>query len=147
VEYGVSIDNQFVIGISLVALASTAGRHGEDAVALDAMQRCVKLWHGVGNRPQFWTAIRNLVEILHRLGFDREALTLHLATESAADQAPQLFGPYGDMYRDITREINDALDETDRMAAAHRARHMDYQGTATFAQETLSDVIASRAMT
>jgi len=145
VEYGVSIDNQFVVGISLIALASTAGRHDEVDVALDAMYRCVKLWHGAGNRPQFWTAIRNLVEILHRLGYDWEALTLHLVTESAADQAPQLFGPYGDMYRDIVDDVNNTLGETDRMSAAHRAHTMGYQDTAIFAQETLTGIIASRA--
>ena len=146
VEYGVSIDNQFVVGISLIALASTAGRNDQTDVALDAMYRCVKLWHGTGNRPQFWTAIRNLVEILHRIGDDREALTLHLLAEAASDQAPELFGPYGDLYRTIAAEIGDAVGESDRAAAAHRARQMGYHDTATYALDVLTDVMSSRTV-
>lgn len=144
VEYGVSIDNRFVVGISLIALASTAGRNDQTDVALDAMYRCVKVWHGTGNRPQFWTAIRNLVEILHRIGHDREALTLHLLTEAASDQAPTLFGPYGDLYRTIAAATIDAVGEADRAAAAHRARRMDYHDAATYALDLLTDVIAER---
>ncbi len=144
VEYGLSIDNQFVVGISLIALASTAGRNDQADVALDAIYRCVKLWHGTGNRPQFWTAIRNLVEILHLVGFDREALTLHLATEAASDQAPKLFGPYGDLYLSIATAIGDAVGEADRAAAAHRARRMDYHDTAMYALEVVTDVMSSR---
>jgi predicted ATPase/class 3 adenylate cyclase len=146
VEYGLSIDNQFVVGISLIALASTASRNDQADVALDAIYRCVKLWHGTGNRPQFWTAIRNLVEILHLVGFDREALTLHLATEAASDQAPKLFGPYGDLYLSIATAIGDAVGDADRAAAAHRARRMDYHDTAMYALEVLTDVMSSRTV-
>ncbi len=146
VEYGVSIDNQFVVGISLIALASTAGRNDQTGVALDAIYRSVKLWHGAGNRPQFWTAIRNLIEILHRIGHDREALTLHLASEAAADQAPKLFGPYGDLYRRIAAETADAVGDADRAAAAHRSRRMDYHDTATYALAVLTDIMTSPTM-
>ncbi|HSJ71617.1 MAG TPA: adenylate/guanylate cyclase domain-containing protein [Acidimicrobiia bacterium] len=139
VEYALSVDNQFVAGISLIALASTAGRHGDHRSAIDAMYRCVRVYQGTGNRPQFWTAIRNLVEILHRLGHDRDAFTLHLATEAAADQAPELFGPYGDLYRETVAEVREALPEAERSAAAHRARRLGYHETTAYAFELLKD--------
>jgi tetratricopeptide (TPR) repeat protein len=142
VEYGLSVDSQFIVGISLIALAATAGRHGAYETAIDAMYRCVRLWHAAGNRPQFWTAMRNLVEILHRLGHDQDALTLHLATEAAADQAPELFGPYGELYRSVAAEIAAALTDAERAAATHRARQLDYHETAMYALDLLSGDLA-----
>ena len=144
VEYGVAIEADFLIGISLIALAATAGRHGDEAVALDAMHRALTVWHGLGNRPQFWTAIRNLVEILHRLGSDTDAYTLHLTAEAAADEAPELFGPYGDRYRHMIEEITGALAPADA-ARARRGAHLSYHDTARFALDVVGRLLDESA--
>ena len=85
IESSVSVDNEFVAGIALVVLAATAGRHGDIPIALDAMDRSIHLFRALGNRPQMWTAVRNLVEILHEIGNSREAYVLHAAVEADSD--------------------------------------------------------------
>jgi hypothetical protein len=140
VEYGVSFGNGFAAGISLIALAATAGRHGDRAIAIDAMLRCIRLWHGAGNRPQFWTAIRNLVEILHEMGRDADAYTLHAASEAAAGQAPELFGPFGDHYLDVVQRTVGHLDAGEATRALRRGAAFDYHATAAYAIDLLEDL-------
>jgi predicted ATPase/class 3 adenylate cyclase len=140
VEYGVSFGNGFAAGISLIALAATAGRHGDRAIAVDAMLRCIRLWHGAGNRPQFWTAIRNLVEILHQIGLDAEAYTLHAASEAAAGQAPELFGPFGDHYLDVVKRTVEHLDAGEATLALRDGAALDYHATAAYAIDLLDDL-------
>jgi predicted ATPase/class 3 adenylate cyclase len=141
IENGVTVGNEFVVGISLTALASIAGRTGKVAYALDAMQRCVRLWRTAGNRPQMWTAVRNLVEILHTIGRDSEALTLHHAVEADAEHAPALFGPFGDHYRSIVSEVQASL-EPDMVSQAKRhGSTMNYATTASYAIGVIDDSV------
>lgn len=144
VEYSVSVDNEFLAGIALVALGSTAGRNDELPAALDAMYRAIRwLWYGAGNRPQLWTAIRNLVEILHTIGNDEAALTLHAAVEADAAQAPRLFGPFGDQYLAIVGTIEDGLDDDARSRATARGASLGYAGAVEFALATIDAIVAA----
>jgi predicted ATPase len=145
VEYAVSVDNEFLAGIALVALGSTAGRNDELPAALDAMYRAIRwLWYGAGNRPQLWTAIRNLVEILHTVGHDEEALSLHAAVEAGADEAPKLFGPFGDHYLSIVSAIESDLDEAARARATGRGAALGYAGAVDYALSTIDRITAEQ---
>ncbi len=144
VEYSVSVDNEFLAGIALVALGSIAGRNDEIPTALDAMYRAIRwLWYGAGNRPQLWTAIRNLVEILHTLVHDEEALTLHAAVEADAAQAPRLFGPFGDQYLAIVGAIEEGLDPDTRHRATDRGANLGYAGAVELALEVIDRIAAA----
>jgi predicted ATPase len=133
VESGITVDNEFVAGISLIALSSIAGRNGDMDTAFDGMYRAVRLWRARGNRPQMWTAVRNLVEILHTVGHDRDALTLNAAVEADAERAPELFGPFGDHYRSILADVEEALDPAEAAEARRVGGALDYPGAANFA--------------
>lgn len=133
VESAISVDNEFIAGISLIALSSIAGRNGHMDTAFDGMYRCIRLWRARGNRPQMWTAIRNLVEMLHELGHDVDALTLNAAVEADADKAPQLFGPFGDQYRSILAGIESALEPSHAAEAKRVGSSLDYPTAAEFA--------------
>ena len=141
VEHAVDTENDFVAGISLIAMAATAGRNDRIDTALDAMDRAIRLWYGIGNRPQFWTAIRNLVEILHRIGRDDEAMVFHAAVEADAAHAPNLFGPYGDLYRDVVASVTDTL-AGDAAALAAEGGALDYAATANRAVSLISGLTA-----
>ncbi len=138
VESSITVDNEFVAGISLVALSSIAGRKGDMETAFDAMYRCIRLWRTAGNRPQMWTAVRNLVEMLHSIGSDADALVLNAAVEADADRAPDLFGPFGDQYRAILVATEAALDPADADAAKRRGSSLDYPAAATFALDAMA---------
>jgi len=133
VEYGLSVDNEFAVAISLIALASTAGRNGQIEVALDGMHRCIGLWRAAGNRPQMWTAVRNLVELLHELGMDEDAYALHSVVEHDAEHAPELFGPYGERYLEIIGEVEASLGPAATTSAGAHGRSLRYSEAADYA--------------
>jgi predicted ATPase/class 3 adenylate cyclase len=138
VESSITVDNEFVAGISLIGLSSIAGRKGDMETAFDGMYRCIRLWRAAGNRPQMWTAVRNLVEMLHSVGSDADALVLNAAVEADADKAPDLFGPFGDQYRAILVDTEAALTPGDAAAAKRRGASLDYPAAASFALEAMA---------
>jgi predicted ATPase/class 3 adenylate cyclase len=132
IESSVSVDNEFVAGISLIVLAATAGRHGEIPVALDAMDRGIHLFRDLGNRPQMWTAMRNLVEILHEMGNSRDAFVLHAAVEADSTHATELFGEFGDRYLAIVEDIGASLGN-DAASAQSKGTRLEYNDAVEFA--------------
>jgi predicted ATPase/class 3 adenylate cyclase len=137
IEYAVTVDNEFVAGISLIALAATAGRHGDSAIALEAMERCIHLFSGAGNRPQLWTAVRNLVEILHSVGADDDALVLHAAAEADSEHAPEVFGEIGDRYTEMVSNIVESLGTEGVTTAMNQGRSMRYSDAVEFALDAI----------
>jgi tetratricopeptide (TPR) repeat protein len=143
IDNGLAVGNEFMVGISLTALSSIAGRMGDMPTALDAMHRCIRLWRTAGNRPQMWTAVRNLAEVLHALGDDEAAATLHYAVEADLDHAPALFGPFGDHYRDVIAATEAALDPAAVERAARHGGAFDYPTAAQFALDAIDRAMAS----
>jgi predicted ATPase/class 3 adenylate cyclase len=137
VEYAVAVDNEFVAGIALIALAASAGRHGDSIIALEAMERCINLFAAAGNRPQFWTAVRNLVEILHSMGANDEALVLHAAAEADSKHAPEVFGDIGDRYREMVSKIRESLGPEGAAASMSRGSSMTYSDAVEFALDAI----------
>jgi hypothetical protein len=138
VEYAVTVGNEFVAGISLIALAATASRHGDSAIAFEALERCIHLFSGAGNRPQLWTAVRNLAEILHGVGADRDALVLHAAAEADSEHAPEIFGPIGDRYREMVDHIAASLGTRDAAEATQQGQSLEYSDAVEFALDAIS---------
>jgi hypothetical protein len=138
VEYAVTVGNEFVAGISLIALAATASRHGDSAIAFEALERCIHLFSGAGNRPQLWTAVRNLAEILHSVGADRDALVLHAAAEADSEHAPEIFGPIGDRYRELVDEIAESLGVDIAGDASREGRSLEYKDAVEFALNAIA---------
>lgn len=66
----------FLGGIARVSLSSALARHGDPAVALDAFAEVVRWWLARGNRTHLVTTLRNLVDLLVRLGLDDAAALL-----------------------------------------------------------------------
>jgi tetratricopeptide (TPR) repeat protein len=137
IEYAVTVDNEFVAGISLIALGAAAGRQGDTAVALEAMERCIHLFSGAGNRPQLWTALRNLVEILHSIGANSDALVLHAATEADSEHAPEVFGEIGERYREMVRDVAESLGEENAAAATEEGQSLEYNDAVEFALDAI----------
>jgi hypothetical protein len=104
------------------------------------MERCVGFWWDAGNHPQLWTALRNLVELLHRLGRDDDAVTLHAAVESHAREAPELFGPHGDHYRGLVASLESGLAADALAGARARGNAMRYDDAVRFALSVIEEV-------
>jgi hypothetical protein len=102
------------------------------------MERCIHLFSGAGNRPQLWTAVRNLVEILHSIGADMDALVLHAAAEADSEHAPEVFGDIGERYREIVSTIIDSLSSDDVKAATQQGRSLEYSDAVDFAIDAIA---------
>lgn len=133
VEHALSVGNDFGAGVSLVALSSIAGRAGRLRLALDGMDRCIRVLSQSGNRPVLWTAARNLVEILGGLGLDEDALVLDAAIDASTEGAPELFGPHGERYRSLMRNVEDRLDEATVRASRDAGARFQYRDAVDFA--------------
>lgn len=74
----------FLLGVASVGLLSVRATAGRVHEALSGYREVIDYWATTGNWTHQWTTLRNLADLLRRLG-DREPATL---IDAAADQAP-----------------------------------------------------------
>src|SRR5699024_8836877 len=106
VRLGRLAGNRLVEGVALVCLASSQGRHGEPAEAVEAYRDVVLHWRRVGDHTHQLTAVRNLVVLLAQIGAAREAALLHGAVTSADTPT---FGAEKERLDDAWYQIQDRL--------------------------------------
>jgi predicted ATPase/DNA-binding SARP family transcriptional activator len=82
---------RFLNGVALVTAASLRGRHGQPEQARRVFAETIRWWLRAGNWTQQWTTVRNVIDLLVRLGQDRHAARLHGAV-LARTTAPPPFG-------------------------------------------------------
>ncbi len=66
----------FVDGVARVTSASLRARHGDPFEALPVFAELVGHWRRSGSWPQQWTTLRNLAELLVRIGADEAAVAM-----------------------------------------------------------------------
>jgi hypothetical protein len=88
---GRSLGDEYLVGVALVSAASLHGRIGDPARAAVLFRDVLEHWHRAGNWTHQWTAVRNVVELLARVGADEDAAVLHGAVTSRAT-APPVWG-------------------------------------------------------
>jgi predicted ATPase/DNA-binding SARP family transcriptional activator len=86
-----SVGNEFVSGVAAVSAASLQARHGDPTRALRWFGEVIDRWRRTGNWMQQWTTLRNLAELLVRLGEDRPAAILYGAA-TGGDRAERVYG-------------------------------------------------------
>lgn len=77
----------FLLGVALVTAGSVCARHADPHEALQAFERLIRHWRRAGDVTHQWTTLRNLVELLVRVGADDPATRL-LGAVSAASASP-----------------------------------------------------------
>ncbi len=77
------VDRRFIVGVALVSLASLTGRRGDTRRALSLFRDTVAHWRSLGAYTQQLTTLRNLVELLVRVGADGSAALLYGAVTAA----------------------------------------------------------------
>jgi tetratricopeptide (TPR) repeat protein len=85
------LGDRYLSGVALVAAAAVESRHADDpARAIPLFCEVVEHWRAAGDWVHQWTTLRNVADLLVRLGVDEEAALLHGAL-SATDRGP-IFG-------------------------------------------------------
>ena len=75
----------FVVGIASVGLPDSAANAGHVDDALRGYRDLIDYWDRSGNWTQQWVTLRNLAQLLRRLGDDEPAALLDAAAEQAPD--------------------------------------------------------------
>ena len=83
--------NVFMTGIALVSNTSLRGRHGDPLTALRLFEDVVRHWRRGGSWSQQWLTLRNLVELLARLGAYEPTAVLYGAC-TASKECPPSYG-------------------------------------------------------
>lgn len=73
----------FLTGVASVGLVALRGRAGRAEEALDGYREVVDYFARTGNWPHLWPALRNLAELLHRIGDDAAATALDAAVDGS----------------------------------------------------------------
>jgi predicted ATPase/DNA-binding winged helix-turn-helix (wHTH) protein len=87
-ELADSVGNRFAGGVVRVSLASVHARAGDPDDAVDAFADILDHWRRHGSVTHAVTTLRNLVELLVRMGEDQLAMTLLGALSTASVQSP-----------------------------------------------------------
>ena len=115
------VDNALIEGVSLVSLASLQSRSGDTGEALRLFRDVVAHWRRLGDHTHQLTTLRNLVELLARIGSDEAAAELFAAVTSADTPS---FGTEAqrldDAWADVQQRLAPAsLDEAVKRGRAH----------------------------
>jgi predicted ATPase len=137
-----SVQNRYLAGVALVSLAAAQGRLDNPVTALRLLTEVIDHWHAAGNRTQQWTTIRNLVEILVRLGADERAAVLDAGVTGSPTAAPA-FGEVAARLDDVRAVLRDRLGPAAFRAAADRGAALDDDEVVALARTTAAEVAAS----
>ncbi|HEV7863565.1 MAG TPA: hypothetical protein VGR20_12725, partial [Acidimicrobiia bacterium] len=121
IELAEMVDSTLVIGLARVALATLKARQDDAPGALHHYEAVIVEWQRVGAWTSQWVTLRTLVDLLVRVGADRDAAILYGAVETARTGA-RPFGADQAMLRGAATELNARLGEdTFRRFAAEGA--------------------------
>jgi predicted ATPase/DNA-binding SARP family transcriptional activator len=116
-------DAWFVEGVALVTAASLRARYGQPSAALPVFADLLRHWHRSGSWIQQWTTLRNLAELLARLGADEPAVVI--ASASASDEtAGPAFGAESERLAAAMRGARRRLGDERSAAALARGRQL-----------------------
>ncbi|MCK9898985.1 hypothetical protein CC117_08345 [Parafrankia colletiae] len=133
----------FIVGITLVTLASSATRTGDLATAAACYPEVIQQWLRTGSWPQQWTTLRNTADLLARLGREEDALLMLIAAEADPD-APAVVGVDAEQLAGLVTRLDAHLGD----AVASRIRQDAVRlGRVEVVERALAAVAALRAAT
>jgi len=132
--------SSFIEGIALVGLASLLGRSGRPGTALPQFLAIIDRWHDMGIWQHQWTTLRNLVQLLSRIGCDEDAAILSQAIE-ASKTAAVAFGTDAQRMADVTRTLRTALDKPSWSSAVARGAALSDEEAVAFARDAINRAI------
>jgi hypothetical protein len=136
-----AVGNHYLTGVALVSAAALHGRHGDPAAALRLSGEVIDHWHRAGNRTQQWTTIRNVVELLCRVGADEPAAVLDTAVASRTTSAPA-FGEAAARLERARVVLRERLGPAAYTAAGGRGRTLTDDEAVALARDAIARMAA-----
>jgi predicted ATPase/DNA-binding SARP family transcriptional activator len=134
------VDRRFIEGVALVSLASVQGRLGHTDRGLELFRETVAHWRSLGVHTQQLTTLRNLVELLVRVGADESAAVLHGAVTAGVTPS---FGLEAERLEQARRELEARLGQEVADTAAERGRRMQPTEVVDHALAELEGLLAA----
>jgi predicted ATPase/DNA-binding SARP family transcriptional activator len=132
--------SSFIEGIALVGLASLLGRSGRPSTALPQFLAITDRWYDMGIWHHQWTTLRNLVQLLLRIGCNEDAAVLIHAIE-ASTTAAAAFGTDAERMADATDTLHTALGECRWSSALARGAAFSDNDAVIFARDAINRAI------
>ena len=140
VDEAAAVGVRLTEGVALVSLASLAGRLGDTDRALALFRRAVDHWRRLGDYTHQLTTLRNLVELLARVGADESAALLHGAVAAGATPS---FGPEAGRLAAAWETLEDRLGADAAAMLARRGRELTPTRMVDEALAVLDGLVAS----
>jgi predicted ATPase/DNA-binding SARP family transcriptional activator len=125
IDLGRSSGATFLVGIASVGLLTVLAEAGRIRDAMRNYSEVIDYWERSGNWTQQWVTVRNLAQLLRRLGDDQAAAFLEAAAEQAPD-APAIGGAARSTGRapagTLSNRLRSPLDPGSRRHAIEAAR-------------------------
>jgi predicted ATPase/DNA-binding SARP family transcriptional activator len=135
-EHAVAADNLFMAGLARMSSTSLRGRHGDPYAALRLFEDVIGHWRLGGSWAQQWLTLRNLVELLARLGADEPAAVLYAAC-MASTTSPTSYGPEADRLDAVVGMLESSLGEAAFADATARGATLAYDDAESLALATI----------
>ncbi len=139
-------DNVFMKGIALVSYTSLRGRHGDPRLALRLFEDVIRHWRRTGSWTQQWLTLRNLVELLARLGAHEPTAVLYGASTASTAIQPS-YGPEADRLEAVVRTLIASLGEEAFGRAKARGETLSDDEVFSFASEVMRRLLAEAEQT
>lgn len=139
-----SVDAQFIVGIALLSATSLRGRLDGPEEALPGYLDLIARWRRAGNWAQQWVLLRNLAELLSRLGSRIAAATLLGAIEASGTPSP-VRGPQAERLAQVAAGLERHLGFAGVAEAMGRGRSMSRTGAVDIALEEIERLMATSA--
>ena len=107
-EFAEAADNVFMEGLARMSITSLRGRHGDPLVALRLFSDVLRHWRRGGRWTQLWLTLRNLVELLARLGAHEATAVLYGACLASS---PPSYGPEAERLDAVVKTVVGSLGE------------------------------------
>jgi tetratricopeptide (TPR) repeat protein len=131
-QFAEAADNVFMKGLAMVSNTSLRGRHGDPDVALRMFEDVIRHWHRGGSWNQQWITLRNLVELLARLGAHEPAAVLYGACTAAMTTRPS-YGPEAERLDAVVGTLVCSLGEAAFAEATARGEALSEDEAVAFA--------------
>ncbi|MEA2901921.1 MAG: hypothetical protein QOH36_1808, partial [Actinomycetota bacterium] len=145
-EFAEAGDNVLMKGLALVSATSLRGRHGDPRLALRLFEDVIGHWRRGGSWTQQWIALRNLVELLARLGAHEPTAVLYGAC-TASTTSPPSYGPEADRLEAVVDTLVSNLGEKAYRDAKARGETLTDEEAVSFALAVTRDLLADAEQT
>ena len=145
-EFAEAADNVFMKGVALVSNTSLRGRHGDPIVAVRLFEEVIRHWRRIGSWTQQWLTLRNLVELLARLGAHEPSAVLYGAC-TASTASPPSYGPEADRLEAVVGTLVASLGEEAFREAKARGEAFSDDEAVSFALAVTRRLLAEAEQT